>query len=382
MGSTPTPEIRTDCRHYRGDRPCFPGYICSPDCDRFAVTGSRVLIIKLAALGDVVRTTPLLRTLPTELGTVHITWVTDQAALPLLVAGGLIDRVFASDDPFLAHLLRVEQFDLALCLDKEPRACALLTAARARSKRGFLLSERGAVEPATASANYLWRLGLDDDEKFRRNQRSYPQLMHEAIDIPYRGERYALPLPPQAQARAVELLAAAGADSETSKRGPLIGFQVGAGEVFANKAWTPAGMAKVIQWLDEKKLGIPVLLGGEREQEALAEVKARAAVPLVDIGTRHDIVTFAAIVARIDLLVTGDTLAMHLAIAAQRWVVAVFGPTCAQEIDLFGRGRKIVTPLSCSPCYRRSCDIAPSCMDSIAPALVLAAIEEAAIDAH
>ena len=29
------------------------------------------------------------------------------------------------------------------------------------------------------------------------------------------------------------------------------------------------------------------------------------------------------------------------------------------------RGVKLVTPLECSPCYRRECDITPSCQDNI-----------------
>nr|EES51602.1 MAG: probable glycosyl transferase, family 9 [Leptospirillum ferrodiazotrophum] len=56
---------------------------------------------------------------------------------------------------------------------------------------------------------------------------------------------------------------------------------------------------------------------------------------------------------------------MHVALATGRPVVAIFGSTQPHEIELFDRGEKIVTPLSCAPCYRRSCDIHPSCMEVI-----------------
>jgi len=64
-------------------------------------------------------------------------------------------------------------------------------------------------------------------------------------------------------------------------------------------------------------------------------------------------------------VVTGDTTALHLAIGLKKRVLALFGPTCAQEIELYGRGEKIISPLSCVPCYRRSCSVLPNCMEAI-----------------
>ena len=64
-------------------------------------------------------------------------------------------------------------------------------------------------------------------------------------------------------------------------------------------------------------------------------------------------------------MVSGDTIAMHIAIALRKLVVAIFGPTCAQEIELYGRGRKIVSKLECSPCYKRECNKEINCMSTI-----------------
>jgi heptosyltransferase-2 len=74
---------------------------------------------------------------------------------------------------------------------------------------------------------------------------------------------------------------------------------------------------------------------------------------------------FAALVNLCDLVVTGDTTALHLAVGLRKKVVALFGPTCAQEIELYGRGEKIISSLSCSPCYRRFCDRDPNCMRAV-----------------
>jgi heptosyltransferase-2 len=77
------------------------------------------------------------------------------------------------------------------------------------------------------------------------------------------------------------------------------------------------------------------------------------------------VLEFAAIVGRLDAMVTGDTLAMHIAVALGVPTVALFGPSAPQEIALYGGGERVVTPLDCAPCYRRECDVTPSCMDAI-----------------
>ena len=71
--------IRPDCRHFRGDLPCRPnkehGYVCG-DCPVYGPVTKRILLIKLGAIGDVIRTTPLLRRLRQEHPGCFITWLT------------------------------------------------------------------------------------------------------------------------------------------------------------------------------------------------------------------------------------------------------------------------------------------------------------------
>jgi heptosyltransferase-2 len=107
----------------------------------------------------------------------------------------------------------------------------------------------------------------------------------------------------------------------------------------------------------------------------MQEVLRRAGGAAVDGGT-HGLLDYAALVGLCDAIVTGDTMALHVAIALGVPVVAVFGPTVPQEIELFGRGRKVVSQIDCAPCYRRSCERSPSCMDGVSVDEVLAALRE------
>src|SRR5688572_32883598 len=82
-----------DCRHFRGDVPCAPhkreGVHCD-DCPHYDPIQGRILIIKLGAIGDVIRTTPLLRKLKADHPRAHITWLTHS---PEVVPRSAVDRV-------------------------------------------------------------------------------------------------------------------------------------------------------------------------------------------------------------------------------------------------------------------------------------------------
>ena len=359
--------LKLDCRHYRGDRPCRKGIqgVCPHECEQYDPMGHRILIIKLGALGDVIRTAALLEGLKREWPSSHITWVTRPSGVRMLSNHPLIDRLVAFDAETLCHL-EYERFDLCLSLDKEPAPAALGMRIDARDRRGIGLSPYGTPFPLNSECADYFRMGLDDDEKFRRNDKSYPQLIHEAVGLTYRGERYRLYPGVRERDRAADMWRSWGvADDEI-----VIGLNTGAGTVFANKSWPPDKFAQLAHVLRHRFSWRVALLGGPDEARVNSEMAASCS-GVVDTGCDHDELTFAAVVQRCNVMVTGDTMAMHAAIACDVPVVVLFGPTCEQEIDLFGRGSKVRTSLGCSPCYRHTCDESPNCMDDIAIERVL-----------
>ncbi|MCK4408825.1 MAG: glycosyltransferase family 9 protein, partial [Candidatus Eisenbacteria sp.] len=137
--------VKTDCRLFLGDRPCVWGGQCE-DCEHYAERGEHIVVIKLAAAGDVLRTTSILPPLKGAHPDSYITWVTDPAALPLIELNPYVDRAIPFG--FNAWLtLSVQSIDLLICLDKEERACALASTLSASERLGFGLSPAGAVEP-------------------------------------------------------------------------------------------------------------------------------------------------------------------------------------------------------------------------------------------
>jgi hypothetical protein len=65
-----------------------------------------------------------------------------------------------------------------------------------------------------------------------------------------------------------------------------------------------------------------------------------------------------------------------MGIGLKKYVVAWFGPSCAQEIDLYDRGEQIQSAtMPCSPCWKRSCDKDHKCNESIAAEVFIGALE-------
>src|ERR1017187_6773686 len=130
--------IKTDCRHFRADRPCTPhkqtGVTC-PECPTYDPVGTRLLIVKLAADGDVLRTTSILPSLRRRFPGAHLTWLTESSAEPLLRHHPLIDRIWASPERCLPQLL-AQDFDLVINPDCDAKSCALPALAKGRTGRG------------------------------------------------------------------------------------------------------------------------------------------------------------------------------------------------------------------------------------------------------
>jgi len=162
------------CRLHKQD-----GRVCD-DCADYNGIRARVLVIKLGAAGDVVRTTAILPAVHRRYPHAHVTWITEAAWRPLLDGNPLIDRPLVRGE-CLDRLL-VESFDVTFALDPDETCAALAAVARSRERIGFVLDDRGRVQPASPSAVRWWQMGLNDGLK-RANRRTYQDLLYELCGL-------------------------------------------------------------------------------------------------------------------------------------------------------------------------------------------------------
>ena len=169
--------IHDDCRFFLGHKPCRFRRACD-GCPHYSPFGKRILIIKLAALGDVLRTTPLLRGLREKNPICHITWLTEPGVVPMLRGIPEIDRLISYDPEAVLQLSR-ESFDHLYCFDKEPKASALAMSIEAPHKSGFGMTRFGNVMPLSPESEYMFRLGIDDELKFRARESGIQAKLRE-----------------------------------------------------------------------------------------------------------------------------------------------------------------------------------------------------------
>jgi ADP-heptose:LPS heptosyltransferase len=367
-------ELKLDCRHFRGDKPCRftrGGALRCPTCGDYAPMGTRILIVKLDAIGDVARTTALLPALAKQYKLMHLTWLVAPEGAELLRDNPHIDVVLPYDAASLERL-RVERFDLCLSLDKTARACAVGEGVKAREKRGFGLSEYGTVYPLDKNAEYAFELGLSDELKFRRNARTYQDVIFEVAGLKFKGEDYCITLNNTHKDFARQFARRVGI-----RRGEtVIGLNLGGGGMFAHKMWDAGRSGEYLRLVRRTMRETWVLLfGADREREKMRQLMDLGLERVASTGTANSLKEFQALLGLCSAVVTGDSLGMHLALAEKKPVLVLFGPTCAQEIELYGRGEKIVSPADCGPCYRAQCDRKDNCMNAISAERVLAALK-------
>lgn len=355
-----------DCKHFTGYKPCFPGTVCLDRCVDPDPIGQRILIINLDAMGNVLATTTILRPLKRLYPRSRVFWLTLPNAVRLLDNNPYLDAVYTWE-PESWLVLRQLEFDLVLNVDKSVRSCAFTMSLQAGEKRGFGLDRNGAIVPLNREADYNYRLGLDDALKFRKNTMTVPELLAGELALPYRRDEYTLLLSPAEEEFCEGYKKSVGLPPGDSGNGELVvGFNTGCSELYPNKKMTIDQHVTLI----ERMSGIPgihlVLLGGPEDTERNAEIVRRVGSKVISTPTEEGVRRGLCYINCCDLVISGDSFGMHAAVGLKKHVIVWFGVSCPQEIELYGKGIKLVpSGLDCSPCWKRQCPFNLECIAMI-----------------
>jgi heptosyltransferase-2 len=292
----------------------------------------RILIIKtgysetldpddsgVVSLGDILRTTVILHLFPSD--QYHITWLVDQKGIPLLKGNSHIQRLL-SVNPFTPHLLLSEWFDIVINFEKEPGICAVSDRIPAWRRYGFRLDPKSHSAVSYDYSDEALSFTTDSSAK-RKKVKSWSDILYEMLGRKYTGQPYLLGYRPQSAIRYD------------------VGLNHLIGKKFPLKRWPEA------QW---KNLYDRLSL-----QHSVCWQQGES-----------DIENYIEWIASCRVIVTNDSLGLHIALALGKPVVALFGPTIATEVEseyLF----KITPPLDwdCIPCMELLCSRAESCMAHI-----------------
>jgi len=285
---------------------------------------------RVVSLGDVLRTTVLLN-LYSDKSKFDVTWVTDEKAFPLLEKNDYIDRLLRLDWITMEQLKK-ERFDILINLEKVPGICVLADNISARIKLGFTFNpETRKAEPYDKAAEAL--LVSTDPEAKKQNNRLLQEILYDIIGEKWNGEEYILGYKPKTD----------------------IKFDVGlnniAGQKWPTKSWSEENWKKLEIMLREKGISV--------DRQDTEENKNKGI--LTSLNCYMDWINSCKIIVSI------DSLGVHLALALKKKTICLFGPTPSNEVYFYGLGKAILPDKSqdCIPCFKAVCDSERNCMRDI-----------------
>lgn len=335
-------DLKTDCRFFRGDIPCRLskqyGVMCDK-CEFYKKTDSKILIIKLGAAGDVIRTTPLLYPLKREYPGSKIFWLTYTPELVPVNTEVCTDVVLKCDFQNILYLEETE-FDIAINLDKDREAISLMNKLNSKKKFGYTI-KNGLCYPVNEYAEHKYLTGIFDNLS-KENKKSYLEEIFELCRYRFKKEKYIIECDESYDKKW---------DIDFGKR--VIGLNTGCGSRWTSRLWSDDKWMDLINRLTDRGFEV-ILLGGQQE-----DLKNR----YYSENTKgkyfghFSLKTFLNLANKCELIVTQVTMTMHIAIGLGKKLVLMNNIFNPNEYELYGNG-EIVQPRKECKCY-----FSPKCIN-------------------
>ncbi len=304
------------------------------------IPAERIGLVKLGAIGDVVNTLPFANRLRAGYPKARISWVIAPLSHALLEGHPCVDEFLVFDArqpstwPGFVRELRARRFELAIDLQRLIKSGMITRASGARTRLGF---DRARCKERSHLFTNL-RIPPNPDPGVTLAQ--YLEFA-DFLQLPAQAPTWNLPFTAFAGARAGE---------------QRVVLNVGAS--WTSKLWANERWAELARRLTEE-LGLAVHLSGGKEDRESAEAIARlAGVRVVSHAGEFTLRETAGLLAAAELVISGDTGPLHMAVALGRPVVALFGAADPRRTAPFGQPDAVVRhPVECSPCRKRVCPV-------------------------
>jgi len=340
--------IHSDCIYFKGDLPCKPhkefGYHC-PDCPVYSKIGLNILIIKLGAIGDVIRTTPVLRKIREVYPDSYISWLTYS---PEMLSKNWVNRIL-NLTPENIELIKNIKFDWLINLDKDPLAISLTNSINAEKKSGFTIDQFGHTKPISSSAEtHKWLTGLFDDLN-KINTKHYIEEMFDICGLKFSDQEYILDIPQEHL----------NVDIDKTKK--VVGLNTGCGGRWSSRLWANGNWIALAKNLLSSGYEV-ILLGGAQEHEKNKYIAAESKAKYFGHFPLND---FIGLINECDIVVTAVTMAMHLTVGLKKKLVLFNNIFNRNEFYLYNRGIILEPEFDCDCYYAAECP--NDCMQYIYP---------------
>lgn len=351
----------------------------------------RILIINPFGIGDVLFSTPLIRSLRSAFPSSRIIYLCNRRAEGILRRNphlhGLI--VFEKDEfwslwrrtswraisEFLRLLRRTrrERFDWVIDLSLGDRYSFFLTLLGVPVRVGFQFRRRG---------RYLTHALPISGYEGQHVVAYYRELL-EFIGLAWDDQGLELVLTDEDRQLAAQTWERLGLLNATPVVGVIPAGGVSWGIDAPFRRWPLERFADVAQTLCDRQQARIVLFGEATDREVCQQMARMMRTPPLDLSGQTTLGQFLGLIARCDLLLANDGGALHVAVSQGVPTVAVYGPVDAVVYGPYPalpRHRVITRGLTCQPCYHYfrmpRCPYDRACLTGLPTDPVLAAAEE------
>jgi len=318
---------------------------------------ARILIVTTTALGDTLWATPALRALRSTYPEAFIGVLTSPIGFSILKNQPGINTLFLLPDQLLLSFFSLRKkllachFDTILVFHASQRLILPLSASLGASR---IIGTKGLNKglDALLTEAIAWKKGHEIERRMDLIRR----VDADGADL---SLSY---IPTAEEKRAAEKLLE---QHQIDLSQTIIALHPGAKDHY--KCWPKEHFMALGKGL-KKELSCQILITGGPDEASLAQEVAAAIPGAVSFSEPLPFRAFAAVLARMALVIANDTGPMHLALAMQVPVVALFAPTDPAVCGPLHAAKValIAKPRTCTPCLRRKCRD-PFCLLQIAP---------------
>jgi len=312
----------------------------------------KILIIRLSSLGDVLLTSPLVRTIKKLYPQINIDFIVRKEYEDSVKYSPYIKNIISISRDYNSDDLRdkIKQNDYSLIIDLQNNI---------RSRR---LTKTSASTIVKYKKPYLKRLLL---VMFKINR--YQNI----IPIPV---RYANSIPNfNLDEQGLEIFLPENIECKIKDNIDYIGFCPGSRH--KTKMWPEKYFVELGNELAKKNFTV-VLFGGKDDQEICANISNQIS-GAIDLSNDNDLIDLAANMKKCKTVISNDSGLMHAALSVKVPVIAIFGSTVKELGFTPYKGNNLIlenNSLSCRPCSHIGLDECPkrhlNCLKEISPAFV------------
>jgi heptosyltransferase-1 len=324
----------------------------------------RILVLRLSAVGDVIRTLPAVKALKEHTPSSSITWIVEEPSQAFLRSQPEVDEVmlfprkrwtkgikslggiWGTIEEMWGFVkdLRRKKFDVVLDFHGILKSGVLSFLSGSPRRIGYDRS-------STKEGNFLFsnvKVSLPQ-QKISRFQRNLALLNGMGVEV--EEPKYSLHIPPEDR----EYVASFFRASSANRNKPLIAIHPGTSPQAIFKRWMPDRYAQLADRLVRELNASVLFTWGDGELEWVEGIRREMKEPSL-LGPKTESLTqLGEVYKNCDLYIGGDTGPMHIASLMGIPAVVIYGPTDPVENVPFGNHIKVRKEVGCNPCHEYSC---------------------------